>query len=64
MPVLVKLTHYHFARWRPKCIVTLVSFWRRHIYRPRFFEGRIMTPDEQERLYKRLCGFERMRPLF
>jgi hypothetical protein len=21
MPVLVKLTHYHFPRWRPKCIV-------------------------------------------
>jgi hypothetical protein len=33
-------------------------------YRPRMFQGRIMTPDEQERLYKRLCGFERMRPLF
>ena len=36
---------------------------RRHIYRPRFFEGRIITPDEQERLYKRLCQFETIGPV-
>ena len=35
---------------------------RRHIYRPRFFEGRIITPDEQERLYKRL-QFETIGPV-
>jgi hypothetical protein len=36
---------------------------RRHSYRPRFFEGRIMTPDEQERLYKRLCQLETIGPV-
>ena len=36
---------------------------RRYIYRPRFFEGRIITPDEQERVYKPLCQFEIIGPV-
>ncbi len=58
MPVLVKLTHYHFARWQPKCIVGTGEF--SDARQTPYLSTSLL---EQERLYKRLCQFETIGPV-